>query len=46
MHTFVCETDKGNFNFQINVTQKKDEGKKLVQAIIDFRKNRKLSESF
>lgn len=40
MHQFICETDNGKFNFQINVTQKKDEGQKLVNAIIDYQKRK------
>ena len=38
MHLFTCETENGNFDFQINVTQKKEEGKKLVDAIINYNK--------
>ena len=42
MHSFICETENGNFNFQINVTQKKEDGRKLVQAIIDYNKTKAL----
>lgn len=38
MHLFTCETENGNFDFQINVTQKKKEGRRLVDAIINHNK--------